>query len=80
MVLKFLTIQPVGWDFARAMAFFNANVSNSSLMHATWKEHLFAKNKEKLISAISSLITKEGDEDSIHGRELEQQFHAMRNE
>lgn len=33
--LKFLTTQPVGWDFARAVAFFNANVSYSGLLHAT---------------------------------------------
>ena len=33
--LKFLTSQPVGWDFARAVSFFNANVSYSGLLHAT---------------------------------------------
>lgn len=77
--LKFLTSQPVGWDFARAVSFFNANVSYSGLLHATTQEHLFAENKEKLISAaISALITKEGDQDNIPSGELEQQFHALR--
>ena len=77
--LKFLTTQPVGWDFARAVAFFNANVSYSGLLHATTQEHLFAENKEKLIlAAITSLITKEGDQDNIPPGELEQQFHALR--
>ena len=43
------------------------------------QEHLFAENKEKLISAaILSLITKEGDQDNIPTGELEQQFHALR--
>jgi len=77
--LKFLTTQPVGWDFAQAVSRFNANVSYSGLLHATTQEHLFAENKEKLIStAISALINKEGDQDSIPALELEQQFHALR--
>ena len=43
------------------------------------QEHLFAENKEKLISsAISSLISKEGDQDAISGPELEQQLHCLR--
>lgn len=58
---------------------FNANVSYSGLLHAVTQEHLFAENKEKLISsAISSLISKEGDQDSISSPELEQQFHCLR--
>ena len=77
--LKFLSAQPVGWDFAQAVSRFNANVSYSGLLHATTQEHLFAENKEKLISSgISALITKEGDQDSIPAGELEQQFHALR--
>ena len=77
--LKFLTQPPVGWDFAQAVSRFNANVSYSGLLHAVTAEHLFAENKEKLISgAISALITKEGDQDSITALELEQQFHALR--
>ncbi|XP_023328115.1 dnaJ homolog subfamily C member 13 [Eurytemora carolleeae] len=77
--LKFLTSQPVGWDFAQAVSRFNANVSYSGLLHAVTQEHLFAENKEKLISsAISSLISKEGDQDSISSPELEQQFHCLR--
>lgn len=77
--LKFLTTPPVGWDFAQAVSRFNANVSYSGLLHATTQEHLFAENKEKLIStAINALITKEGDQDSIPALELEQQFHALR--
>ena len=77
--LKFLAQQPVGWDFAQAVSRFNANVSYSGLLHAVTAEHLFAENKEKLISgAINSLITKEGDQDAITAVELEQQFHALR--
>ena len=77
--LKFLAQQPVGWDFAQAVSRFNANVSYSGLLHAVTAEHLFAENKEKLISgAINSLITKEGDQDAITALELEQQFHALR--
>ena len=54
-------------------------MSYSGLLHAVTAEHLFAENKEKLISgAINSLITKEGDQDSITALELEQQFHALR--
>ena len=54
-------------------------LSYSGLLHAVTAEHLFAENKEKLISgAINSLITKEGDQDSITAVELEQQFHALR--
>ena len=57
--LKFLTNPPIGWDFAQAVSRFNANVSYSGLLHAVTQEHLFAENKEKLISsAISSLISK----------------------
>ena len=49
------------------------------MTHACTKEHLFAENKEKLISsAISSLISKEGDQDAISGPELEQQLHCLR--
>jgi len=77
--LKFLSQQPVGWDFPQAVSRFNANVSYSGLLHAVTQEHLFAENKEKLISsAISSLISKEGNQDSISSHELEQQFHCLR--
>jgi len=77
--LKFLTNPPIGWDFAQSVSRFNANVSYSGLLHAVTQEHLFAENKEKLISsAISSLISKEGDQDSISSPELEQQFHCLR--
>ena len=77
--LKFLTSPPLGWDFPQAISRFNANVSYSGLLHAVTQEHLFAENKEKLISsAISSLISKEGDQDAISGPELEQQLHCLR--
>ena len=78
-ILSTLSLNWLMMDFARAVAFFNANVSYSGLLHATTQEHLFAENKEKLISAaILSLITKEGDQDNIPTGELEQQFHALR--
>lgn len=77
--LKFLTTPPIGWDFAQAVSRFNANIAYSGLIHSVTEEHLFAENKEKLINAaINSLITKEGDQDSITALELEQQFHALR--
>ena len=67
------------WTPARYHA--GGDILDRCFLFVNWisQEHLFAENKEKLISAaILSLITKEGDQDNIPTGELEQQFHALR--
>lgn len=68
------------WTFNEAVTRFNANCSYSGLIHTSPSESvLFAQNKEKTIqTALSSFVTKEGDQDEISSEHLEQQFQALR--
>lgn len=78
-MMKFLQTPPVGMTFANAVERFNANISYSGLLHAVTADSLFAENKEKLINAaLSALLDKEGDQNTICAEDLEGQFHALR--
>lgn len=68
-----------GEPFSLAVSMFNANVSYSGLLHAVTQDGFFVENKEKLINgALSALLAKEGDQNTISEAELEGQFHALR--
>ncbi|KAK7873572.1 hypothetical protein R5R35_009276 [Gryllus longicercus] len=77
--LKFLQ-QPSGRrSFSEIVERFNANIPYSGLLHSVTQDHLFAENKEKLISsALQALVQKEGDQNTITLPDLEGQFHALR--
>merc|ERR1719322_278684 len=78
MNLKLFT-QPPNGNFNEAVSRFNNCVQYSGLLWAVKQDGFFSENKEKLInSAISALITNEGDQDRISDEELEMQFHALR--
>lgn len=77
--LKSLASAPTGPVFVNAVREFNSNIGYSGLNHAVTQEGLFTENKEKLIhQALSSLLAKEGDQESVSAAELEEQFHSLR--
>ncbi|KAK3742179.1 hypothetical protein QZH41_012074 [Actinostola sp. cb2023] len=75
--LRFLAVPP--GTFAEAVDRFNCNIHYNGLLHAVSQDGFFAENKERLITgAISALIDKEGDQNTVSFEELEAQFHAIR--
>ncbi len=77
--LKYMVTLPQGVSLADAVERFNSNVAYSGLNHAVTAEGLFAENKEKLINgALTALLMREGDKNSLPNEELESQFHALR--
>ena len=77
--LKSLASAPTGPGFVNAVREFNSNIGYSGLNHAVTQEGLFTENKEKLIhQALSSLLAKEGDQESVSAADLEEQFHSLR--
>ncbi|KAI5693331.1 hypothetical protein M8J75_013933 [Diaphorina citri] len=79
--LKFLYQAPRNREHEEVIDRFNINIPYSGLNHSVTQDGIFAENKEKLIlSAIQSLLQKEGDqsESSLSPAELEAQFHTMR--
>ena len=77
--LRLLATTPPGPIFNSSVDQFNANVGYSGLNHAVSQEGLFAENKEKLITqALASLVSKEGNQESVPSEQLESQFHALR--
>ena len=77
--LKYLVNLPQGVRLSEAVERFNSNVAYSGLNHAVTQEGLFTENKEKLINgALSALLMREGDQNTLPDEELEGQFHALR--
>ncbi|XP_066249736.1 dnaJ homolog subfamily C member 13 [Euwallacea similis] len=65
--------------FTMCVQRFNANISYSGLLYSVTQEGIFSENKEKLIiSALQSLVSREGDQKTISVFELESQFQALR--
>ena len=79
MYLKLLATTQPGEPFLGVVDRFNANIGYSGLNHAVTQEGLFVENKEKLIiSALTALLAKEGDQSAVSNADLECQFHALR--
>ena len=77
--LKLLSSSSGPLTFNEAVARFNCNCAYSGLLHTVTQDRIFAENKERLIqSALTSFVSREGEQEAISVDQLEQQFQALR--